>query len=257
MQKHKFIYLIVIIITSIILAESSNIFGTELEPQRISNILSATITVKKPYSPPPGNGGGYIPAPPEEEKEEPEEPEKEKPEPEEEYIPPTFTDTSGHWASTDIARAAQLQIIFGYPDGTFRPNAETTRAEFIAMLVRALGLEADSAVTFTDEIPGWALPFISAAVKAGLISGYNDGTFRPNQMITRAEMAVILARVLGTLPGGEHTFTDEIPEWALNSIITVQVYRLFQGFPDGTFRPYDSATRAQACTVIMRLLDLE
>ena len=92
-----------------------------------------------------------------------------------------------------------MKLVSGYPDGTFKPNAAITRAEFTVILANALKLEgAGSAAAFTDEakIGGWAKQAIANAVEAGIMSGYADGSIRPNARITRAEAVTLLVRIL-------------------------------------------------------------
>lgn len=104
---------------------------------------------------------------------------------------PTLTDISGHWAEAFIDEAWGKGLIQGYPDGTFKPNQPVTRAEFTVMLTNALNLEGEGvtlAFADRDQIGGWAERAIALAVEAGIVSGYEDGTFRPDLPMTRAEM---------------------------------------------------------------------
>ncbi|MUG88779.1 hypothetical protein GNP92_20745 [Paenibacillus timonensis] len=176
---------------------------------------------------------------------------------------PSFTDIVGHWAQNAILSAAGMKLVSGYPDGTFKPNATITRAEFTVMLAKALKLEgAGSATPFTDEakIGGWAKKEIANAVEAGIVSGYADGSFRPNERITRAEMAAISARALklsteeGTMTG----FADDkdIPNWAKGVIMAVHKLEIMNGRSDNEFVPNGTATRAEAVTLLVRLLEL-
>lgn len=112
---------------------------------------------------------------------------------------PSFIDIEKHWAKSAILSVAGMKFVSGYPDGTFKPNAAITRAEFTVMLANALKLEgAGSAAAFTDEakIGGWAKQAIANAVEAGIVSGYADGSIRPNARITRAEAVTLLVRIL-------------------------------------------------------------
>ncbi|MBB6674566.1 S-layer homology domain-containing protein [Cohnella nanjingensis] len=98
-------------------------------------------------------------------------------------------------------------IVTGYPDGTFKPNDRVSRAEFAVMLMYMLKPQTEgTALTLTDtsKIGAWAKKAVAQAVQAGIISGYPDGSFRPDADITRAEMAVMIARALpeGRLQSG-------------------------------------------------------
>lgn len=117
------------------------------------------------------------------------------------YIPPRYIDIRNHWAKTEISTLSYQGIINGYKDGLFKPEQEMTRVEWIALLDRALGLDeetsTETSIQFSD-IPQdyWAYGPIMHAVQKGIVNGYNDGTFRPNQMISREEMVEILYRAL-------------------------------------------------------------
>src|SRR5690606_37654603 len=117
-----------------------------------------------------------------------------------------FADTAGHWAESRIQEAVARGIVSGYPDGSFRPNGAVTRAEFAVMLTKGLKLSgseaAASGLNFTDRdsIRPWAQNAIVQALQAGIISGYEDGSFRPSREVTRAEMMSMLARAAGLKP---------------------------------------------------------
>ena len=111
--------------------------------------------------------------------------------------PASFSDvTSTHWAANYIGYMEQFGIVRGYNDGTFRPNAPITRAEFAAICCRFEQL-TDGTATFTD-VPAshWAAKSIAYAAKRGWVTGYADGTFKPGNNITRAEVAAVTCRLL-------------------------------------------------------------
>jgi len=172
-----------------------------------------------------------------------------------------LSDISGHWAQRSIQEALSLGIIKGYSDGTFKPNGTLTRAEFALMLMNALKpQEAGTKLTFTDaaKIGAWAKEAVAQAVQAGIINGYEDGTFRPNAEITRAEMAVILAKILGKSNEASATtgFADDkdIPEWAKSSVAYLKSAGLVKGKGDNEYAPQDHATRGEAITILLNLL---
>ena len=101
-------------------------------------------------------------------------------------------------------------IVQGYPDGSFRPRANITRAEFAAMAVRFFDVEYDGPDLFSDTTGHWASDLINKAASAGIILGFKDGTFRPDQDITRAEAIAIFNRVLGRAPDKDHLLPDMI-----------------------------------------------
>lgn len=210
-------------------------------------------TLANTTSPGDGNPGGGISKP------EPEKPDVE--EPSKPSVPIVLTDIEGHWASKAIQEAVQLKFINGYTDNTFRPNANVTRGEFAAMLARALHLEAEADIDFADlnQIPAWARPYIASMVKSGIVSGFQDNTYRPAQAITRIEVAAMIVRAL-KLPLENHvelTFkdADEISAWAKPYVAAAFKAKLIQGREGGIFAPADNATRAEAVTMILALLN--
>ncbi len=175
-----------------------------------------------------------------------------------------FTDLQGHWAQADIERLANKLIVDGRPDGSFDPNATITRAEFAALLVRALGLpETRPGEPFMDvESADWFAGAVGAAKQAGLIGGYEDGSFRPEANITREQMAVMIAKALifaGQSPQMESTiptFSDaaEISRWAVEAMGQLAGLGIIHGVTDTTFVPQANATRAQSAVMITRML---
>ncbi|MGO4375336.1 S-layer homology domain-containing protein, partial [Paenibacillus sp. MCAF20] len=173
-----------------------------------------------------------------------------------------FTDVNGHWAEAAILTALERGLVEGYSDGTFRPKKEVTRAEFTAMIVRALQLAPKSGdLTFADKekIAPWAMPSVQAAADAKLITGYSDQTFRPNLVMTRAEMAVIVNRAFGkkstTLPSSPFDDASAIPAWAKSSVNEVVSAGIMRGVGHNRFSPNTIVTRAEAITAIMKLLE--
>ena len=129
--------------------------------------------------------------------------------------PVTFSDVPANsWSISSITLAAKAGFVKGYADGTFLPKKNVTRAEFASMLAKALGLSNAAKLAFTDvKEDHWAHAAISALESLGFINGYGDGSFKPNQSITRAEMITILARVIdfGKAGGGQSVYRRERP----------------------------------------------
>lgn len=176
-----------------------------------------------------------------------------------------FKDITGHWAKAAIEQAVKLSFINGYTDGTFRPNAQVTRAEFAAMLVRALDLQAKTGdkASFTDasSIPGWASGFVATAVEAGILKGYEDHTFRPGKPINRSEIAVMITRALAWQadPAKKSSFADRdlIPAWAHPSVAMAAEAGIIKGRGANQFAPSANATRAEAVTLLLAVIDLK
>lgn len=168
-------------------------------------------------------------------------------------------DISDHWAKDGIVKLMKAGIVSGYPDGTFQPNKAVTRAEFTVILVRALNLEPVVGNAFTDTNSHWAKESISTAAACGLISGYDQNTFGPNDLITREQAAVIIARAAQLEAAGnefeELNFTDSqaISSWARSGVAAAFQGGFISGYPDGSFRPQGHTTRAEATVIIGKL----
>lgn len=178
--------------------------------------------------------------------------------------PAEFADISGHWAEASIKQAAGTGIVTGYPDGTFKPGKTVTRAEFAVMLVNTLGLKKTGAeLTFIDSasIGAWAQNAVAQVVQLGMMKGYENGTFRPNEEITRAEIAVTITNAVGQISKDtpEAGFADdsEIPDWAKGSAEFLKQTGIMQGKDGNRFAPQEAATRAEAVTVLLNMFVLE
>jgi len=170
---------------------------------------------------------------------------------------PTFADIAGHWAEASIRAMAGRGGIDGYPDGTFRPDREVTRAEFVQLLVRTVGIAGKGVAgrTFADTANHWAHDAIAAAAANSIVDGYDERTFGPDDPITRQQMAALLVRAL-KLPAARSaaSFVDsgDISAWALPAVTAAAERGLIDGYEDGTFRPLARATRAETVAVLTR-----
>ncbi|GEM_PF-3883505 len=177
--------------------------------------------------------------------------------------PQNLNDISGHWAEEAIRKATEAQLVNGYPDGSFRPNASITRAQFIVLVARALKLQDNSAgLQFTDQsaIQSWAQDAINEAVSAGLVQGYSDGTFRPDTVITRAEVVTIISRAFPHLLSGENDAAsfaddDEIPAWANEAVKAARARGIISGRTGNKFVSDGHATRAESIIILLRALE--
>lgn len=202
--------------------------------------------------------------------------------------PLPFTDIRDHWAEEFIVEAAELDIARGYPDRTFRPAGYVSRAEFATMIMRTAGIPGGAiplsstsggrrfAFRDKDLIPVWARESVGTLAGLGVITGYEDKTFRANLPVTNSEAAVIVDRVLSLLdpslksafgvmqaPSGGSRDSGrgvlsgtsprlvappchgEIPEWAQNSILKLYTMGILT-FPGNLFAPHARTTRAEA-----------
>jgi uncharacterized repeat protein (TIGR02543 family) len=176
----------------------------------------------------------------------------------------SFRDLTAHWAESDIKQAVALGIVSGYPDGTFKPDGAVTRAEFAVMLIHALRpqekLSNSGPLTFTDldQIGEWALNAVAQAVQAGIISGYEDGSFRPDARINRGEMAKMIANALN-LEDKSADFTEfaddtAIPDWAKGAAAALSKRGIMVGREGNQFVPGGQATRAEAVKALLNML---
>jgi len=132
-----------------------------------------------------------------------------------------------------------------------------TRAEFVTLLANTLGWGTETTdVKFKDSIPSWAEGSIAAAVNRGVARGYDDGTFQPGKVITRAEMAVMIDKALNLDNSDQPSNYDDgrqIPSWAVQSIRNTKAAGVMQG-SNNMFRPKDIANRAEATAVMSKIL---
>jgi len=177
-----------------------------------------------------------------------------------------FTDVQNHWAEDCINQMAPRKLVSGYPDGTFRPNATITRAEFAVLMLNAFpDAPVRRAGTMFKDVPPnhWAHKAIQDAYKRGFFSGYPGGTFLPNQPIPRVQAIGVLAGArnlsFSGLPEGtlRQYFTDagQIPDYAKNAIAAAAINSLIVNYPNvKQLKPNQTATRAEVTALICRAL---
>ena len=146
----------------------------------------------------------------------------------------------------------------GYPDGTVKPNGKITRAETAAILYRLMTPQSRKAYLTNDsnfhdvDFAAWYNTYVATLNAAGVITDSENGYFRPNDAITRAELAAMLAQFAKTR-GGAYTFTDvTVEHWAANAIRICANLGWINGYPDGTFRPDATITRAELMAMLNR-----
>ena len=136
--------------------------------------------------------------------------------------------TRGQWFNHAVSTLSSMGIVKGHNDGTFAPNAPITRAEFAAIAARFDDKNTDTSSKFTDIASHWAKNEIGIAANKGWINGYPDGTFRPNQYITRAEAMTLVNRVLNRLPENSSDLLDSMIKWPDNADASVWYYLAVQ-----------------------------
>jgi hypothetical protein len=182
----------------------------------------------------------------------------------------TFSDIQGHWAQGDIELLAFKMLIKGKSETAYAPGSNITRAEFAALLVRALGLKEGTIEKgrFKDvAAAAWYAGSVAAATRDNIIKGYDSSFFKPNEIITREEMVVMIsraARVAGkdvALSGSEQEeqldkFKDKhkISSWAAKDVALAAEAGIINGMPGGIFAPQTNADRAQSAAILKRFL---
>jgi hypothetical protein len=151
-------------------------------------------------------------------------------------------------------------FINGYPDGTFGPDAPITRAETSSMLYSLISDNGKSAykdrATAFNDVPGasWYAEAVGYLSASGVIQGYPDGTFGGGRPITRAEFATIMARLETPAAGSGTPFSDVTGHWAYDGILSAYGSKWITGYPDNTFHPDQNITRAEAVTIVNRVI---
>ena len=176
-----------------------------------------------------------------------------------------FSDIADSGYKAAISEAADKGIVAGLQDGSFKPNANVTRAQFITMLYRAAG---SPKVTKTElgfsDAADIAAPYklaVAWGTENGIIKGYNDGSFKPDQEISRAQMAAFACRYLTGLgyefDGSELSFTDagSISASYIDAVKAMASVGIIKGFDDGHFGPDETAVRGQAAAILLRVTD--
>lgn len=167
------------------------------------------------------------------------------------------TDLSGHWCRGEIEAFLSKDLVRGYPDGGFHPDATVTRAEFIRMVNSTFGFVREGTATFTDVKEGdWYSADLAAAARTGWFSGMPDGSALPQATITRQEAAKLLVSMLEEKrPGSFAMFTDgrQVADWARDYVETAGALGIIEGFPDGTYRPTRYLTRAETVKMLSNI----
>ena len=153
-----------------------------------------------------------------------------------------------------VEEVKAIAYIKGYPDGTFKPQANVTRAEaaqmFATLLNGGTNFGTSGATKFSDASDDWYSKAVNYVVGKGLISGYPNGTFKPNDSITRAEFAQMISGYIKNEKAGSSDFQDVKDHWAKDAIDKLYGNKNVTGYPDGSFKPNAKITRAEAVTIL-------
>lgn len=169
------------------------------------------------------------------------------------------------WAKDGIEALAEKGIIKGTGDGKFGPEKSLTRGEFATIMTKALKLKPNGNYkgTFKDVKKGdWFTPYVELAATQGLIKGYEDHTFRPNEKVSRQEMVVVVIQGMGlenevkTRTGDKMTFKDkdQIPYWVIGSAEIAEEKGLLDNISVGYFGGKKASNRAEAAVIVYRML---
>ena len=148
----------------------------------------------------------------------------------------------------------------GYPDGSFVPNNNMTRAEVTVMFARLMKQKMDDSQSYSTDFSDvddsmWFANYIGYMQQFNIINGYEDGTFRPNNSITRAEFVTIACRFVKNMSNNTSEFADITSEhWAYSYVSFASSNGWVNGYEDGTFRPENTITRAEAVVIVNRML---
>jgi hypothetical protein len=177
-----------------------------------------------------------------------------------------FTDIGNHWARHEIELLASMSILDGQSETSFAPDSPISRAEFITILVRALSIQTPSeSIPFKDVTSqDWFSNNVSAAVKAGIVQGFDDQTFRPKKQISREEMAVMVMNALRNAVVVDSASAsqriqmyqdyEEISSWAREAVSVVVGIELMKGTSGEQYSPKQASTRAQAAVIVARVM---
>ncbi|NHN33834.1 S8 family serine peptidase [Paenibacillus sp. S3N08] len=169
-----------------------------------------------------------------------------------------FTDIRGHWAQDAVLALTQKQIVNGYDNFTFRPDQTITRAEATAILGRAFKLTQAQTISYTDvRTAHWAYTWIARAASKGIVNGYPDQTFAPDQPVSRMEMTSMIARSMNLTgePRGTVPFTDvDDSYWGSGILKQMKAGGWISGYDNGAYRPDQQATRAEFVTMLTKIM---
>ncbi len=170
-----------------------------------------------------------------------------------------FNDTANHWSKDYIKKLSDKEIVTGYSDGSYRPDKTISREEAATIVSRMLGDKKSNTQNIFNDVANdrWSAKYIAYLYDNGIISGYKDGNFRPDDKITRGEYSRIIYAVLdskGELYELKGDFTDIRNNWASEYIKYLAGNKIINGFSGNVFRPEDSITRGEVAAITDRVM---
>ena len=182
------------------------------------------------------------------------------------YTTPTgcqhpFIDILDHWSEEEVCFLYDQEVVQGHSERNYLPNSNVTRAEFLKISLLNLGyvIYAVQSADFTDVNPGdWYYQYATFARSKGFVSGYDDGSFLPNNDITRGEAIVMTLDIAGIIAYGtsdtiNRYYDVSTSDWFAPAVAVATDYGIIEGYGDGSFRPHDQITRAEAAVIAQRI----
>ncbi|MET3726968.1 hypothetical protein ABID52_000549 [Fictibacillus halophilus] len=163
-----------------------------------------------------------------------------------------------YWAYTPITNLSKKNVMSGYQYSQFKPTQSVTRAEAAAMVANALKIDASTKMSHFRDVKTshWAVGSINAVKEAGIISGYPDGSFKPNKEMTREEIAALITKTFALKDKEATTSFADVKEgyWAYNAIQQLNANNLVSGYTDNTFKPLNKTSRAEFSAFLYRAI---
>ena len=168
-----------------------------------------------------------------------------------------FNDIIGHFAKDSIIKLNAEEIMIGKTEDDFKPMDSLTRAEAAVIISRVLDISPVTGKYYSDTKGHWAEKYINSLCKKGIISGYSDGTFKPDKIMSRQEMAMLLSRVVELDYHKTKPYFKDVPEslWSFEEISALTAAGIMKGYEDGTFKPYNPVTRGETAALIDRIIN--
>lgn len=175
------------------------------------------------------------------------------------FINKIFPDVENdRWSYENIKKVKESNLMNGKTNGMFEPDSNLTRAEFATVIARLLDVSDNGRkISYTDTINHWAKNDIEAVTKTGLMNGYENGEFRPDNSITREEVAKVISLLEINSNNNENILYNDVSDnmWSYEYVLDVTRKGLMNGYENDTFRPQKTITREEIATVLSRILD--
>ncbi len=168
----------------------------------------------------------------------------------------SFADVTDAVQKAAVQKMYKAGYIAGYEDGTFRPNAPVLRAELVRMMNQVFALTAKGDMPFSDVAPSdWFYSEVGIAKRAGYIAGFEDGTFRPRNNVTREQACVMINKIMKFEPSQNAiTISDPVSSWAKQDVESMLSHRIMELESNQTFRATKNITRGELCVALAKFV---